>query len=267
MCTTNKQSIEISYNDIKNTNPTLATWIAFEPLVIFPLLNKIAYGLACKQYPSYANIHPEVFVKIKDLPIKDNLRELRHIHLNKLINITGVITKRNQVLNQLKRITCRCQRCGELLGPFIASSMSEIHLGACNSCQSKGPFYIDKERTIYRNHQTITVQELPHEVPPGRIPRQKDVVLLGDNIELARPGDAVQIIGVYMNRYSLNLNIKQGFPVFNTIIEANSIIRIEDSDSKDDNEKDGEDHFKQLSKRPNLEQDIINSIAPSIYGH
>jgi DNA replication licensing factor MCM2 len=145
--------------------------------------------------------------------------------------------------------------------------MSEIHLGACNSCQSKGPFYIDKERTIYRNHQTITVQELPHEVPPGRIPRQKDVVLLGDNIELARPGDAVQIIGVYMNRYSLNLNIKQGFPVFNTIIEANSIIRIEDSDSKDDNEKDGEDHFKQLSKRPNLEQDIINSIAPSIYGH
>jgi hypothetical protein len=38
-----------------------------------------------------------------------------------------------------------------------------------------------------------------------------------------------------MNRYSLNLNIKQGFPVFNTIIEANSIIRIEDSDSKDEN--------------------------------
>jgi hypothetical protein len=58
MCTTNKQSIEISYNDIKNTNPTLATWIAFEPMVIFPYLNRIAYNLACKQYPSYANIHP-----------------------------------------------------------------------------------------------------------------------------------------------------------------------------------------------------------------
>ena len=81
-------------------------------MVIFPYLNRIAYTLACKQYPSYANIHPEVFVKIKDLPIKDNIRELRHIHLNKLINITGVITKRNQVLNQLKRISVRCQRCG-----------------------------------------------------------------------------------------------------------------------------------------------------------
>lgn len=268
MCTSNKQSLEISYNDIKNTNPTLATWIAFEPMIIFPYLNRTAYQLACKQYPSYANIHPEVFVKIKELPIKDNLRELRHIHLNKLINIVGVITKRNQVLNQLKRISCRCQRCGELQGPFYASSISEINFGSCGSCQSKGPFYIDKERTVYRNHQTITVQELPHDVPPGRIPRQKDVILLGDNIEVARPGDAVQIIGVYMNKYSLNLNVKQGFPVFNTVIEANSIKRTEEAEYvNDESAKDMEDAFKQLSKRPNLEQDIMNSLAPSIYGH
>lgn len=268
MCTSNKQSIEISYNDIKNTNPTLATWIAFEPMIIFPYLNRTAYQLACKQYPSYASIHPEVFVKIKDLPIKDNLRELRHIHLNKLINIIGVITKRNQVLNQLKKITCRCQRCGELQGPFYASSISEINFGACGSCQSKGPFYIDKERTVYRNHQTITVQELPHDVPPGRIPRQKDVILLGDNIEVARPGDAVQIIGVYMNKYSLNLNVKQGFPVFNTVIEANSIKRTEEAEYvNDESAKDMEEAFKQLSKRVNLEEDIMNSLAPSIYGH
>ena len=28
-----------------------------------------------------------------------------------------------------------------------------------------------------------------------------------------------------------------------------------------------EEAFKKLSKRPDLEQDIMNSIAPSIYGH
>ena len=179
-----------------------------------------------------------------------------------------MITKRNQVLNQLKRITCRCQRCGEIQGPFYASSLSEINFGTCNSCQSKGPFYIDKEKTIYRNYQTITVQELPHDVPPGRIPRQKDVILLGDNIDIARPGDAVQIIGVYMNKYSLNLNIKQGFPVFNTIIEANSIKRMEETEyDNDETKKDMEEAYRQLAKRPDLDQDIINSIAPSIYGH
>ena len=234
MCTSNKQSIEISYNDLKNTNPTIATWIAFEPFLIFPYLNRTAYQLACRQYPSYASIHPEVFVKIRDLPIQDHLRDLRHCHLNKLINIVGVITKRNQVFSQLKKITCRCIRCGELQGPFYAHSLSDINFGQCNSCQSKGPFPIDKEKTVYRNYQTITVQELPHDVPAGRIPRQKEVVLLGDNIDLARPGDAVQIIGVYMNRYSLNLNIKQGFPVFSTIIEANSIKRMEEAEYDSD---------------------------------
>lgn len=121
---------------------------------------------------------------------------------------------------------------------------------------------------MYRNHQTITVQELPHDVPPGRIPRQKDVVLLGDNIDIARPGDAVQIIGIYMNRYSLNLNVKQGFPVFSTIIEANSIKRNEDAEYlNDETQKDMEEAYRQLSKRPNIDQDILNSIAPSIYGH
>lgn len=74
-------------------------------------------------------------------------------------------------------------------------------------------------------------------MPPGRIPRQKEVILLGDNIDVARPGDAVQITGVYMNKYSLNLNVKQGFPVFNTIIETNSIKRLEEAEYQNDQTK------------------------------
>jgi DNA replication licensing factor MCM2 len=53
MCTSNKQSLEVSYEHLKNTNPTLAIWIAFEPLVIFPYLNLTAYHIACKNYPAY----------------------------------------------------------------------------------------------------------------------------------------------------------------------------------------------------------------------
>jgi DNA replication licensing factor MCM2 len=60
-------------------------------------------------------------------------------------------------------------------------------------------------------------------VVPGRIPRSKEALLFGDNIDLVKPGDEVELVGIYIARYECALNVKQGFPVFNTLIEANSI--------------------------------------------
>ena len=59
---------------------------------------------------------------------------------------------------------------------------------------------------MYGNHQRIIVQESPQTVPPGRVPRSKEVYLLGDNIDLARPGDEVQIVGIYKSRYDQRMN-------------------------------------------------------------
>lgn len=159
-----------------------------------------------------------------------------------------------------------CNRCSEKKGPFYQNTNTALHIGKCNCCQSKGPFKIDKEKTIYRNFQKITVQETPGTVPPGRVPRHKDVVLLGDNIDVARPGDEVEITGVYTNRFEYALNIKHGFPVFSTIIEANYIRRVKELLSEDLTEADQKE-IRRAAKNPNIRNMIINSIAPSIYGH
>lgn len=63
----------------------IAMWVGLEPELILPELNKIAYKVAVSRYQSYQNIFPEVFVRIKDLPIMDYIRELRFVHLGKLI--------------------------------------------------------------------------------------------------------------------------------------------------------------------------------------
>lgn len=60
----------------------------------------------------------------------------------------------------------------------------------------------------------MTIQETPGTVPPGRVPRQKEVYLQNDLVDSARPGDEVEITGIYINRYDLNSNLKHGFPVF-----------------------------------------------------
>ncbi len=45
------------------------------------------------------------------------------------------------------------------------------------------PSYKTAEETVYRNYQRVTIQESPSSVPAGRLPRQKEVVLLWDLVD------------------------------------------------------------------------------------
>ena len=89
----NKQSIVISFNHLKIALPTIAMWIGLHPSIIIPELNMIAYGIACRNYPSFKLISPETYVKITDLPFVDHLRDLRHTHLRKLVRSNYFLIK------------------------------------------------------------------------------------------------------------------------------------------------------------------------------
>jgi len=110
------------------------------------------------------------------------------------------------------------------------------------------------------------VQESPGSVPPGRVPRQKEVYVLNDLVDSARPGDEVEITGIYINRFDYLANVRHGFPVFQTFVEANNLKRFGDEDIIELTDEDKEE-IRKLGNRENISQDIFNSIAPSIYGH
>jgi DNA replication licensing factor MCM2 len=96
----------------------------------------------------------------------------------------------------MKAIVFDCSQCGGSLGPF-RNDVVEIRPHSCTHCQSSGPFKVNTSKTQYGNYQKITLQESPGSVPPGRVPRYKDVILLGDLIDIARPGEEVEVTGVY----------------------------------------------------------------------
>jgi DNA replication licensing factor MCM2 len=266
MCTNNKQSLEVTYGHLTQKSPTLALWLAEHPATIIPILNEEATYIVNELFPSYANIHSEIYVKIKDLPIEDKLRELRQTNLKGLVKVKGVITKSTGVFPQLKQANFICKKCGCRKGPFFMSSTEKLNLGTCLTCQSKNSFGLDDEKSVYRNYQKITIQETPGTVPAGRVPRQKDVILLDDNIDIARPGDEVEITGIYNHYYDIGMNMKHGFPVFNTTIEANYVRRLEEMEITELTEQDKK-QIIDLSKDPNIGSRIMASIAPSIFGH
>lgn len=51
-------------------------------------------------------------------------------------------------------------------------------------------------QTVYRNYQKMTLQESPGSVPAGRLPRHREVILLWDLIDCAKPGEEVVSTGL-----------------------------------------------------------------------
>jgi DNA replication licensing factor MCM2 len=74
---------------------------------------------------------------------------VRQIHLNTMIRIGGVVTRRSGVFPQLQQVKYDCGKCGTVLGPFFQNSYTEVKVGSCPECQSKGPFTINVEQASY----------------------------------------------------------------------------------------------------------------------
>ena len=91
-----------------------------------PILNEVVFDVLSEVYPAYSKIHNQVFVRVKDLPIEDKIRHLRQVHLNSLIKIRGVITKRTGVFNELMKYFLRCTFCSDITGPFLSNKLAEV---------------------------------------------------------------------------------------------------------------------------------------------
>merc|ERR1719495_2350157 len=267
MCQKNKSSFEVDYNILASECQVLAYFLPEAPTEVLEIFDEAAKSVVLNMFPHYERIAKDIHVRISELPLVEDLRSLRQLHLNQLIRTSGVVSGSSGVLPQLSMIKYDCVKCGYVIGPFYQSQGDEIKVGTCPECQSMGPFNLNQEQTIYKNYQRITIQESPGRVKAGRLPRSKDAILTGDLCDVCKPGDEIELTGVYSNSYDSSLNTKNGFPIFATVIIANHIVK---KDEKGETERMTDDDIKaitQLSKDERIGERIIASIAPSVFGH
>merc|ERR1719322_2078688 len=267
MCEQNGASFEVDYNILASEYQVLAYFLPEAPTEMLQIFDSAAKSVVLSMFPRYELIQKEIHVRITELPLVEELRSLRQLHLNQLIRTGGVVTASTGVLPQLSIIKYNCNKCNYVLGPFVQTQNQETKPGTCPECQSLGPFSINMEQTLYKNYQRITIQESPGKVSAGRLPRSKDAILLGDLCDSCKPGDEVELTGVYTNNYDGSLNTAQGFPVFATVIMANHILRKDGNNATKNLTDDDIKAIMALSKDERIGERIIASIAPSIYGH
>ncbi|KAM0679066.1 MCM DNA helicase complex subunit [Binucleata daphniae] len=283
MCTQNLESIYISYIDLEkqiseNINQLIKNTESFMA-VLNSCLNKIVKEL----FPNYNYIKNLVHVRITNVPNLEDIRSLRNIHIGTLVKVRGVVTRRSVPMSQPSLVTYRCGKCSSTFGPLVFNAdVSRI----CINCQSKGPHTICSTGTTYKDVQKVTLQEVPGTVPSGRLPRQKEIYLSYDLIDSCKPGDEIEVTGIYTNQVQGNAKINMCNITSNSKFGANknsvvienkenaSVIFVTIIDAITVEKKDDEVDLKfdikeitNLAKHPQIKNIILNSIAPSIYGH
>ena len=261
--------LEVSFQHLQQWSGPLAMWLYDSPKQILPLLNETLMLHAARKYQTYTRIadhgENELRVAISGFPVKDTIRGLASRHTNKLVQVKGVVTKRTNVFNQVKRLWVRCAKCNFAIGPLDVAEETDLRPSKCLECQSKGPWRVDRQQTIYQNYQKITLQESPSAVDPGKMPRSREVVLTGDMVDSVRPGDELEVTGIYRCLHDVATNARTCFPVYRTDIFAVHVARkgdlrlVEISD-------DQQNQILELAKSPNFRERFIASMAPSIYG-
>lgn len=97
------------------------------------------------------------------------------------------------------------------------------------------------------------------------MPRVKEILVFGDNIDKVRPGQEVFVTGVYQANFDFRVNQRHGFPLFRTFIESNLIEETKLCSSNIISQADIQE-IENLSKQSNVLDLICKSFAQSIFG-
>lgn len=151
-----------------------------------------------------------------------NPRTLRATHLGKMLSLEGIVTRCKPHLLPLVSFShAHLTWAGSLVRPKMLKSVH--YCQATTAFHSReyrdattisataapttsmtpqeddqgNPLTIEYGLSTFRDHQRISIQEMPERAPPGRLPRSVDVIMDDDLVDCCKPGDRIQLVGVY----------------------------------------------------------------------
>uniref|UniRef100_A0A6G1SP52 DNA replication licensing factor MCM3 n=1 Tax=Aceria tosichella TaxID=561515 RepID=A0A6G1SP52_9ACAR len=197
-------------------------------------------------------------------------RTLTSRYLNNTVCVEGIVSKISLIKPKIVKSVHYCEATKKTIERRHYDASSLDYHPSSNALElhdeDGNPIELEPGLSTYRNHQTLTLQEMPEVAPTGQLPRIVDVILQDDLVDKCKPGDRVQIVGSFRSLP----NKQNGFTncVFKSVVLANYVEQLSKEVSMmltDDDVK----ACKRLSRsrRFNIFDRLALSLAPSIYGH
>ena len=214
----------------------------------------------------------EHFVRIttKDetSPLSTPLRGLRARDIDNLVWTKGILVRSSAIRPKLVKATFECMICGTQFEIIQLTSKIKWPKFCSNKrckAKSQSDFRLISKHSEFIDWQSIMIQEIPEDLPPGRIPRSIQAILTYDLVDTVKPGDRIKLMGTFKSVLAQSTKSINS-TLFKTFINVNFIDPEDKSDEFIELSKEDKKAIEDLSKEPFIQKKIARSIAPTIYG-
>lgn len=255
--------LSIDFNELSKFNPEISELLLDDPENIIR-----ASEIAIESIDTGED-NTKINIRFKNLPStqKIDIRDIRSKHLLKFIEVRGIVRQKSDVRPQVTMAKFECPACGNVI-PMLQLEQKFKEPSKC-SCGRKGKFKLFSKEMV--DAQKIVLEEAPDELMGGEQPKRIDIFLKDDLVspmseKKTNPGSKIIITGVLKD---IPVSSRDGGKLtrFDLLIEGNHIEPVEEDFS--DIQINDEDKAKiiELSKKPEIYEMMIGSVAPSIYGY
>ena len=259
-----KNYLIMNYSDIAKSDLLLAHSLLDEPEEFIK-----AAEISAERIAQIQKNAKEIKIRIKNIP-KTQIEQssnLRSKHLGKFICIEGVIRQKSDIRPQVTASRFECPSCGNII-PVLQIDKKFKEPSRCG-CGRKGRFKIISKTLI--DAQNMVIEEDINSLEGGAQPKRTNVIMKEDLItplleKKSYPGSKIRING-FLKECPVILKGGGQSTRYDWILEANYFEPVEEEFGDVVITDEEKEEIHQISKNENLMDLLVNSLAPSIYGH
>jgi len=260
-----KRSIVFSFKIIEKISPEFSIELLSTPE---DLLTK-GKELLVKEHFANKDVSINMInLRITDIPddYKVRIRDIRAIHLNKLISIEGLVRKVSDVRPRLLDGVFRCKSCGaHILEPQDGLTIKfprECYTdqGGCGA-QGNGKFVLEPKLSRFIDFQRIEVEETGDAIDASTQPQSLEIHLQDDITGHIVPGLRVIVSGILKTNSYEGKSTRSYFDIY---MEAISVGKEKKEYEEIELTTEDIEQIKEASKDPLIVDKFVKSISPSI---
>jgi DNA replication licensing factor MCM3 len=196
----------VNLDDLRSYNRDFATGLLRQPNDFFPAFNEALSG-----YVEHVRDQEKHHIAGKEFKIglsgsfgdhHLNPRSTKACHLGRMISLDGIVTRCSLVRPKMLRSVHYCAKTQlhhyrDYRDETMPSNLPPTTTMIPTTDDDGNDVTMEFGLSTFRDHQRVSIQEMPERAPPGQLPRSIDVILDDDLVDKCKPGDRVQIVGVY----------------------------------------------------------------------
>ena len=194
------------------------------------------------------------------------IRDVRASSIGGMVSVKGIVTKVHDVKPMITVAAYTCDTSGfEVYQEVTGSTYMPIfespnkQLGGLLFPQTRGSKFV--------KFQEVKIQEMSDQVPMGHIPRTQTVHLRGELTRTMKPGDVVEVTGIFLPVPYQGFKAMRSGLLADTYLEALDVHQFKESFSEYSISEEMKDTVADLAASADVYNRLASSLAPEIYGH